>query len=94
MHKDPLLISAGDQAIVVEFGDSISSEISNKVRNFALAIGNACIPGVLDLVPTYCSMLINYDPMTISNTDLQDNIRMIYADLGNMTRRKPTSLHC
>lgn len=60
----PRYLPAGDAALVVEFGDAIAPEINARVRQLLLAIEGARLPGVRDLVPTYRSLLVSYDPLT------------------------------
>ena len=60
-------VPAGDKAFVIEMGTGISPEINRKVHNLFLAIEKQGIPGILDMVPTYRSLLINYDPLTLSS---------------------------
>ncbi len=53
---------AGDAALVVEFGDAIDPAINRRVRELCLAVDRARPEGVRDLVPTYRSLLVAYDP--------------------------------
>ena len=73
------IVPAGDRALAIKVGDSISPEINLAVRNLAVTLEKQQIPAVLDIVPTYCSILINYDPLISSLDDLVMNIK----DLGN-----------
>lgn len=56
----------GDSALVVEFGDAISLEINSRVIALNDAVLKAEIAGVEELVPTYRSLLVRYDPLRIS----------------------------
>jgi KipI family sensor histidine kinase inhibitor len=58
----PRYLLAGESALVVEFGDAIDPGINRRVRAWFLAIEAARVPGVRDLVPTYRSLLVSYDP--------------------------------
>lgn len=71
IQRPPIFLPAGDQVLVVQFGDEISPEINRKVHNMVLAIEAHDIPGVLDLVPTYRSLMVQYDPTQTSLEDLQ-----------------------
>ena len=93
MYDSPLFLAAGDQALVVELGDSISPEINRRVRNLMAAIEDAAAPGVLDLVPTYRSLLVNYDPMTISAADLQKRIGQVESGLAEKSLGDPRIVH-
>ena len=54
----------GDRGLLLEFGDEISQKINEKVRRMALAIQSEAIPGILETVPTYRSLLVLYDPLS------------------------------
>ena len=59
-------IPEGDSAMLLVFGDRISPEINTKVTAAADSLRERRIPGVTDLIPAYCSLLVQYDPLTIS----------------------------
>jgi KipI family sensor histidine kinase inhibitor len=67
----------GDQGLLLEFGDEISPEIHHRVRTMALTIEAQAIPGVVETVPTYRSLLVLYDPFTISLAALKERLREI-----------------
>lgn len=56
------LLPAGDRALVAEFGNEISPEINNLVQALAAAVTKQNVAGVEELVPTFRSLLICYDP--------------------------------
>ena len=77
MYDAPKFLPAGDQALVVEFGDTIEPEANRRVRKLASAIEALDLPGVLETVPTYRSLLVSYDPLVTASDDLQQAIREI-----------------
>ena len=78
---DLRFVPAGDKAFVIELGAGISPEINRSVHNLLLAIEKQGIPGVLDMVPTYRSILINYDPLTLPPNELEGRVRELTQDL-------------
>ena len=78
---DLRFVPAGDKAFVIELGDGISPEINRSVHNLLLAIEKQGIPGILDMVPTYRSLLINYDPLTLPPNELEERVRELTQDL-------------
>ena len=64
-------LSAGDTAMVVQFGQVIDRVLSDQVLALSRRIRALSIPGVVDLVPTFRSLLINYDPTQVRGADLQ-----------------------
>ena len=62
----------GDRALLVELGDAIHPDVNRKVREFFLLLEERCVPGIKDLVPSYRSLTVIYDPLEISLSILQD----------------------
>jgi KipI family sensor histidine kinase inhibitor len=54
---------AGDQGLLVEYGDAIDLAVNHKVRAMAIALGAELPEGVIEVIPTYRSLLIVYDPL-------------------------------
>lgn len=59
-----LLLS--ERGLILEYGDRIDPLIFGRVRVMASAIRDRKVDGVLNLVPTYRSLLVEYDPLVIS----------------------------
>jgi inhibitor of KinA len=66
MKDRPRILPAGDRAVLLEFGSEISPEINRRVHFFSGKIKEVRIPGVGETVPSYCSVLIFYDPFFLS----------------------------
>lgn len=73
-------LPAGDTAVVAEFGNEISEDINRQVHAFAGALEAAGIPGIRELVPTYRSLMIHYDPRVIRYQPLLDALSALSAD--------------
>ena len=67
----PRYLPAGDQALVVEFGETIDPALNRRVRDLTLAIERQRHPAVVDLVPTYRSLLVLYDARRASFADMR-----------------------
>ncbi|MDR2768520.1 MAG: 5-oxoprolinase subunit PxpB [Treponema sp.] len=65
-------LPAGDSALVVEFGNEISEAINRKIRFVTGALDRAKLAGVLDLTPTYRSILVNFDALRVSASGIRD----------------------
>jgi KipI family sensor histidine kinase inhibitor len=77
IYHEPRFLNAGDKALSVEFGDEISPELNQKVRNLMLAIGKAGIRGIAETVPAYRSLLVCFDPRQIAHDALQEELRTL-----------------
>lgn len=78
---------AGDQALVVEFGISISREINERVRYLEAALNQASWPEVMATVPSYRSLLVYFDPINISFDELSRRIRALNRSKKSAKRR-------
>ena len=61
--SDYRVVPAGDSAIFVEFEERIDPGVNARTIAFAEAIQSAHLAGVRDVVPTYRSTAIYYDPL-------------------------------
>ena len=77
IYEEPRFLSGGDRAIFVEFGDSIDPEANRQVRNLKLALEKAGVPGVVESVPTYRSLLIYFDPLQVSASELREAVNRL-----------------
>ena len=82
MYHSVIILPAGDTAVSVELGDIISAEVNFRVRNLMASIERSKIAGVVDLVPSYRSLLIYYDPLVIPYAELVSNIRSCEVSLS------------
>jgi KipI family sensor histidine kinase inhibitor len=73
MHKVRIL-TAGDSSLLVEFGHEISPEINRKISSTVQLMKEQHIEGIVDVIPTYCSLLVNYDPLVIGYKDLKKRL--------------------
>jgi inhibitor of KinA len=74
IYAQPRFLLAGDHAVTVELADEIGPDINRKVRALSIALERERLRGIVDLVPTYRSLLVYYDPMQIDLPELQDRI--------------------
>src|SRR5271166_5553998 len=56
-------LSAGDRALVVEFGDRIERELSKHVLGLDARLRSSGLPGVVETVPTFRSLMVHYNPL-------------------------------
>lgn len=64
----------GDRALLVELGDEISPSVNQKVRGLFLGLAHYSIHGVIEIIPSYRSLLIIYDPLQITLSLLRETI--------------------
>ena len=67
---DYRLLDAGERALVVEFGCEVDPATSGKVLALDAALTREKIEGVREMVPTYRSLMVHYDPLIVSRREL------------------------
>ena len=75
MENSVKFLFSGDSALVIEFGNEISVDINKKIRKMMDDIKKENIDGIVELVPTYCSLLINYDVLKIDYNTLVEKLK-------------------
>jgi len=60
----------GDSAINIEFGDQIDPDINQRVHAFADLVQHESFNGIIECVPTYCALLVHYDPLQLTYQEI------------------------
>lgn len=82
--KQATIHFAGDQALLVEFEPEISIQVNMKVRALQYAMETLHLPGVVELVPTYRSLLIHYNSTSLSYRILTQVVEEQMERLGEV----------
>lgn len=65
-------LPSGDTGLTVQFGDGIDRGLSRRILRLRTEIDRARLPGVVETVPTYRSLMIHYDPLRTSQAEIID----------------------
>ncbi|MCD7813894.1 MAG: 5-oxoprolinase subunit PxpB [Lachnospiraceae bacterium] len=71
------ILPAGDHALAVEFGDKIDPAVNDRVHALAARIREASIIGVTELVPTFRSLLVVYEPSILKYGELKSTVERL-----------------
>ncbi len=74
MSKEREIIPLGDSAITVVPNADIVGFTSSQITMEAYEIEKSQIPGVTDVVPSYETVTVHYDPMRIGFSDLKSRL--------------------
>ena len=66
MPPVPTVLPAGDSALVAEYGDVVDAGVNTRVRQLQRVLETGAPRGVIELVPTYRSLMVHYDPLALS----------------------------
>lgn len=73
-------LPCGDTALTVELGETIERDLSAAVLKLAANIDRAALAGVAEIVPTFRSLLVHYDPLVTSAAALTEQIGTLLDD--------------
>jgi KipI family sensor histidine kinase inhibitor len=76
---------SGDQFLTIEIGDEMSLKANYKVIGIDRAVKQAGIPGVIETLPGWRSMLLHYDSMKIRSGDLISEIKKAVEQVPEIT---------
>ena len=83
----PKFLACGDTAVTVEFGTEIDDEVNALCLAFDEALAAACIPGVIETLPTYRSVMVQIDPLVIDMAGFEHAVLEVLQGLKANTEK-------
>lgn len=71
------ILNAGEQGIVIEFGNQICAQINSRVHKIAAILVDTMGDEIVEVVPTYRSLLVYFNPLKISRGQLIQKIEEV-----------------
>ncbi len=87
----PHIVPLSEQGVTVEFGSTIDLRTNELVVAFATVIERAMIAGILDVVPTYCSVTVYFNPALTDAKAVTAQLRSLLATVSPATERTRTT---
>lgn len=86
MNGQSRYLISGDSGITIEFGKEISEDINLKIRAMVIRIVQSNIKGIIEIIPTYRSILVDYNPLEIGYEELKQRLMEIESstDVGSL----------
>jgi inhibitor of KinA len=81
--------SASDQSLLVYFGEKITLASHQRVRQLLQLLELEPIPGVRNLHPAYCSLLLSFDVLKLSHEELEITLRRYLGRLEDVRLPEP-----
>lgn len=75
--EQPRLLPASDRALLVSFGGGVSLENHRRVRGLLRLLDSSPLPGIVDLLPAYGSILVRFDPLRLEHAQVADHVRQL-----------------
>ena len=85
IYESVRYLYSGDQFLTIEIGDEMSLRANFKVIGIDKAVKEAEIPGVIETLPGWRSMLLHYDSLKIRTIDLISEIRKALKQVPDVT---------
>jgi inhibitor of KinA len=73
------MLAAGEQGLIVEFGNAIDPAVNARVHRLARALATLGLEGVIESVPTYRSLLVLFDPLVLPRERLVAEVEALLA---------------
>jgi len=70
----PRILALGDGALTLEFGDRIDPEVNARVMAARNAVSGLGLEGISDVVPTYRSLTVHFDPLRLDRDSLIERL--------------------
>jgi len=81
-------LPSADSAVIVEFGDRIDRAVSDQVLGLAARMRAADIVGVVEVVPSFRSLMVQYDPLRTSSAELIGAIQTLLTRKTALDRKR------
>ena len=90
LYHRPRFRLAGDRGLLMEFGNAIAPEINQRVRAMTHALEADPLPGIHEVIPTYHSIIVIYDPLLTAPDVLQPELLALVERLGQVEMPQPS----
>jgi inhibitor of KinA len=81
LFERPMYRLMGDRAFLIELGDGIGPEVNRRVRALFVELERLALEGMRELIPSYRSLLVIYDPLAATVSDFTRHIEEAWAGL-------------
>ncbi|WP_378955235.1 5-oxoprolinase subunit PxpB [Pelosinus sp. sgz500959] len=80
------LLVAGEHGLILEFGATISPEINALVQQCTRLLNRKKIAGIIELVPTYRSLAVYFNPLVVTRQELSQIITEMISELHQLDK--------
>ena len=74
-HPFPILRISGERCLLAEYGQVVDAAVNEKVRRIALLLQQEPRPGIEEIIPSYSTLALFYEPAEISVQELTAVLR-------------------
>jgi KipI family sensor histidine kinase inhibitor len=91
-YRKPNFRLMGDRALLVELGDEISPQVNRSIRALFMRLKDRGFEGIKELVPSYRSLTVVYDPLALSVPRLKSQITELIKTLDDFHPPDPRTV--
>ena len=84
---DCKILLCGDSAVSVVMGDVISLDVNRLVLRLQKGLEEHPVKGIVEMIPSYSSLMIHYDPMELSYEKLCEEIQAHTEDMPEIEEK-------
>jgi KipI family sensor histidine kinase inhibitor len=78
----PSFAPLAESGLLVRLGETIETETNARAVALAEALGREAVPGIVDIVPAYTTVLVGFDPALTDAANVEDAVRSVLPGLG------------
>ena len=86
------IVPLGDSSVLVQLGDEIDFTINQRIHALANLIETSSLNGIVETVPAYATLLVHYDPLLLSFTQIKNHLRAKMNQAHENESRKPRQI--
>lgn len=89
------IIDNGEQELLVSFEKAITKRINFQVQSLAKLVEENLAEAIIEVVPTYCSLLIYFNPLIVPRKTLKNQVAQLInlLEKTQVTQRKAKVVH-
>lgn len=92
VYDQPKFLPMGDRSLLVELADKISLEVNQRVRLLSYSLSSREYNGIVELLPSYTSLLIVFDPLRISFSVLRTIVTRLFDNPSQIRMPEPKTV--
>jgi len=96
LASSPTFVAVADHAVLVEFATEISDSANASVVSLDRALADRPVAGVLEVVPAFVNLLVDFDPQVTDHSEVESAVRNLlgHATDGSSEARTHTLQVC
>lgn len=88
----PSIVPLGDSAALIQLGEAIHPSVNQRVRALAKRIEASAVNGLIETVPAYTTVLVQYDPLMLSFAQIKNILQEKIDQTDEPASHKPRLL--